>query len=76
MRLEPAVNFIFEEPLPIFQFHKGAIRTGLRRHDHRLLRHFNSIKVRLELVLLMMKALQNRNFNSIKVRLEPVKSWA
>ena len=27
VRLEPAVNLIFEEPLPIFQFHKGAIRT-------------------------------------------------
>ena len=34
---------------PIFQFHKGTIRTLLVEFVHNFLRHFNSIKVQLEL---------------------------
>ena len=58
--------------LPLFQFHKGAIRTYLSAcllHCVKL-RHFNSIKVRLELRFLDPIRRPASHFNSIKVRLE------
>ena len=33
---------------PIFQFHKGAIRTSISKLEITVLLYFNSIKVRLE----------------------------
>ena len=34
--------------LPEFQFHKGTIKTGLRRYGKGHFGYFNSIKVRLK----------------------------
>ena len=34
-----------------FQFHKGTIRTGAKVHSCNIPHHFNSIKVRLELLV-------------------------
>ena len=55
----------------IFQFHKGAIRTTIQAVGctHHL--DFNSIKVRLELLLPLQTCSPLLHFNSIKVRLEP-----
>ena len=53
-----------------FQFHKGTIRTLLVLLTTLALRHFNSIKVRLELVSGATGLASNLHFNSIKVRLE------
>ena len=36
------------QEVPLFQFHKGTIRTNVSGLFVRLLRNFNSIKVRLE----------------------------
>ena len=54
-----------------FQFHKGAIRTVRIAAAEFRLRHFNSIKVRLELLLVVYMVTVFLDFNSIKVRLEP-----
>ena len=35
----------------VFQFHKGTIRTNVAASGHSAQLHFNSIKVRLELIL-------------------------
>ena len=53
-----------------FQFHKGTIRTSVFARFSRVLDYFNSIKVRLELTVLLVIFMQIFNFNSIKVRLE------
>ena len=54
----------------LFQFHKGTIRTVVPTLLDILISNFNSIKVRLELILLIGNILQPVHFNSIKVRLE------
>ena len=54
----------------IFQFHKGTIRTFKFSQAGLRLRNFNSIKVRLELLLHILPIILLRYFNSIKVRLE------
>ena len=70
VRLEPSKRFVFAADT-LFQFHKGAIRTlRLILVLHRLL-NFNSIKVRLELLLIILFLSWIPYFNSIKVRLEP-----
>ena len=55
-----------------FQFHKGAIRTGLRLLNISPHLNFNSIKVRLEHQTRATKEYKEYHFNSIKVRLELV----
>ena len=55
----------------VFQFHKGAIRTRLCRAAKLLMSYFNSIKVRLELLVPLFLLPALFYFNSIKVRLEP-----
>ena len=53
-----------------FQFHKGTIRT-VRRLLYQYWRlNFNSIKVRLELDIVVRQRKELYDFNSIKVRLE------
>ena len=53
-----------------FQFHKGTIRT-LWSQENRFFRlNFNSIKVQLEPLLLVIILLHHLDFNSIKVQLE------
>ena len=54
----------------LFQFHKGTIRTKAEAYHGEGSGDFNSIKVRLELVLRLLSILQKLYFNSIKVRLE------
>ena len=54
-----------------FQFHKGAIRTLAGDFVWPMYENFNSIKVRLELLLLLLLMKRLLHFNSIKVRLEP-----
>ena len=54
----------------VFQFHKGAIRTGLPLTLLQATEYFNSIKVRLERVIYEVSDTGNIDFNSIKVRLE------
>ena len=56
-----------------FQFHKGTIRTHEREAKYNKYANFNSIKVRLELDIVIHKFINDINFNSIKVRLEPIK---
>ena len=56
--------------VPLFQFHKGTIRTIIRFVNYNGDYYFNSIKVRLELLLLSLFLLLLAYFNSIKVRLE------
>ena len=60
----------FDQTGCLFQFHKGAIRT--KSGEIRVVNdiHFNSIKVRLELIALSDDERRVENFNSIKVRLE------
>ena len=41
--------------LVVFQFHKGAIRTVLLFHNPCLIFRFNSIKVRLELIVMSLR---------------------
>ena len=53
-----------------FQFHKGAIRTSQDLCGIDDQRHFNSIKVRLELNAVILYRKLYPYFNSIKVRLE------
>ena len=55
---------------PIFQFHKGTIRTKNLPYQHDSNLHFNSIKVRLELFTDGAINAALIHFNSIKVRLE------
>ena len=54
----------------LFQFHKGTIRTCEPEGLEAIILNFNSIKVRLELLLLLWILIVSLNFNSIKVRLE------
>ena len=54
----------------IFQFHKGTIRTTAIPLQSKKQVNFNSIKVRLERLILLFAIFQSFNFNSIKVRLE------
>ena len=56
--------------MPLFQFHKGTIRTFVSSSLIEYVTYFNSIKVRLELRLHQEKGLEWVHFNSIKVRLE------
>ena len=56
--------------MQLFQFHKGTIRTRGSINGYAPYYYFNSIKVRLELRLLLDKNKMNMHFNSIKVRLE------
>ena len=56
----------------VFQFHKGAIRTGIRNASIKSLIYFNSIKVRLERLEFLDNICYLCHFNSIKVRLEHV----
>ena len=55
----------------IFQFHKGTIRTMATFIVQYSLLYFNSIKVRLELLIMLLMIPLLSHFNSIKVRLEP-----
>ena len=59
-------------PSEEFQFHKGAIRTSPELDIYLPNGNFNSIKVRLELLIAMIPIKSLSDFNSIKVRLEPV----
>ena len=70
VRLERLLEFIAEPTKPIFQFHKGAIRTYLVSDDKLYVGNFNSIKVRLELLAEIGICAIAIHFNSIKVRLE------
>ena len=74
VRLEPLLKNagVFR---PLFQFHKGAIRTALRLSSLLQRPNFNSIKVRLELKFPSMLPMLCCYFNSIKVRLEPNLDW-
>ena len=54
----------------LFQFHKGAIRTGYAQFENVDLNNFNSIKVRLEHKEVSYHLTSACYFNSIKVRLE------
>ena len=56
--------------LPLFQFHKGAIRTSGNFLPESARAYFNSIKVRLEHEFLTPPTKSFNYFNSIKVRLE------
>ena len=58
-----------------FQFHKGAIRTGLLIELYNFLINFNSIKVRLELLMPATFSPTTQDFNSIKVRLELIREY-
>ena len=53
-----------------FQFHKGTIRTHSPQCCGTGYRHFNSIKVQLELQEDSSSFYMRKNFNSIKVQLE------
>ena len=92
VRLEPRPSARPERAPPLFQFHKGTIRTAFShrcrdesrrfqfhkgtirtRHSDKSIiynLHFNSIKVRLELIVLKKEGMLLDDFNSIKVRLE------
>ena len=48
VRLEPDTLTSDNLGTPVFQFHKGAIRTETKKHHKRNYLYFNSIKVRLE----------------------------
>ena len=54
----------------LFQFHKGTIRTFIRKELIIFQSYFNSIKVQLEHTLLLFYPSKALNFNSIKVQLE------
>ena len=56
--------------LPLFQFHKGTIRTPHLSSESPSLYHFNSIKVQLELPSWSLPRPLLAHFNSIKVQLE------
>ena len=53
VRLEQEPDRLSFQSLPIFQFHKGAIRTSLSTVKVTLTYNFNSIKVRLELFMIL-----------------------
>ena len=55
-----------------FQFHKGTIRTVPFSVEAESRLNFNSIKVRLELLIVNKHFYLLSHFNSIKVRLEPL----
>ena len=55
----------------LFQFHKGTIKTTVLPSTLSTFAHFNSIKVRLKLIILQVFYHVLSNFNSIKVRLKP-----
>ena len=57
---------------PLFQFHKGTIKTNATEQDTIKQTHFNSIKVRLKPVYTFHSTSKRANFNSIKVRLKRV----
>ena len=59
-----------ERVIPLFQFHKGTIRTSSDDRRRNGLLHFNSIKVRLEQRRDKILVIEESHFNSIKVRLE------
>ena len=59
-----------------FQFHKGTIRTYFCTRIQSLMFYFNSIKVQLELLKLLLRCLFMHYFNSIKVQLEHMVSFA
>ena len=71
MRLELKSARDYYEGGFLFQFHKGAIRTLLPVVPLVVLLYFNSIKVRLELLIATILIKSLSDFNSIKVRLEP-----
>ena len=56
--------------MPLFQFHKGAIRTVESHRQQSETIYFNSIKVRLEPLKQKDMFANVMYFNSIKVRLE------
>ena len=58
------------EILPIFQFHKGTIRTGKQAGFTQAQINFNSIKVQLERHIGDIGHHRLFHFNSIKVQLE------
>ena len=53
-----------------FQFHKGTIKTKTLNNVFNWKSNFNSIKVRLKLLLILLPNQANVYFNSIKVRLK------
>ena len=53
-----------------FQFHKGTIKTNPVEGCFECISYFNSIKVRLKLVMNHYLVMNHRHFNSIKVRLK------
>ena len=63
--------------LSTFQFHKGTIKTTVLPSTLSTFAHFNSIKVRLKLIILQVFYHVLSNFNSIKVRLklDPPSRW-
>ena len=72
VRLEPAAGSAAGSAAG-FQFHKGAIRTPSFIMMILENIYFNSIKVRLERLRLLILMCLFVNFNSIKVRLELIK---
>ena len=58
---------------PIFQFHKGTIRTPSIKSIIKFISNFNSIKVQLEPKEGATDYAYIWDFNSIKVQLEPKK---
>ena len=70
VRLEHSIPLPSLPYASTFQFHKGTIRTNKDKARRLLDWNFNSIKVRLELPMILSLYRQTANFNSIKVRLE------
>ena len=64
------MKLLLLEKILIFQFHKGAIRTFPPFAQIGSHVNFNSIKVRLELLRVLLVPFLRCYFNSIKVRLE------
>ena len=48
VQLELELSRAKEQPVWVFQFHKGTIRTPSEPTEERLINYFNSIKVQLE----------------------------
>ena len=61
---------ILVRPIPIFQFHKGTIKTPREQWPGRKVGDFNSIKVRLKPSMRVTSRDGCSYFNSIKVRLK------
>ena len=69
VRLNPKSSHGRTEKRTLFQFHKGTIKPRWTDGTDALTPNFNSIKVRLNQVIVNMLYYWYHNFNSIKVRL-------